>query len=939
LIALGAACLYFWWAGQPDHTWVTKRPAGFYPMLTDAFLHGRLYLETKPNPALANLADPYDPAQNQPYQINDLSYFRHRYYLYFGVTPVVTLLLPWTALTGTFLTEKFAVAFFTAASLGLSLLLLAAARRRHWPTAPGLLVLVAGIVLALGNQSLFLLRYPNYWQIAMACAWFWQITALGCGYRALHAARHPLLWLGLASAAGGLSVAARPSYLLGALLLAPFVWRLARQRVSPEGGWRRALPVVLAGGLPIAAIGVALMGYNYFRFGSPFEFGMRYQFIGVDLRHQPLLTPSAFWRNFTAYLFHVPRFVRYFPFLFDPPESTPVGALILLPFSWLAILLPFWWAAGPRSARGALGAFVVAAALAAGGNFFLLCFYFLVWGRHAFDLVLPLTWLAALGLMAGAQAVSGRPWPRRVFSLVAVALAIGNIGTSFFVGARAFHAPEKLAAVARLLNRPVYWFERLRGQTFGPLQLEVIFPTQRAGVAEPLLCTGTGQKDLLYVRYLDGTHVQLGLFHQGLGGPVSNPLEIAPGRTHRLEIGWGALCPPPQHPVFARWDQADILHARTQLDVRLDGRELFAQDAIFHPSTPGDLAVGQTPDAFGFCEAAFTGRITRKQQLCPVPPRPRLTPNRAGGCILEFSLARRRTGYSEPLIATGREDTSDLLFVQYLPDDRVRLGLDHWGGGAVFSQPIHLAGGSTPHRLAVFMPPLRSAASQDANPVSAGGSRLLLLCDDELLLDEPCAFHAAVPGGIYLGTNPFAASSAQPMFSGRILAVHSAEPELRSGREADLPDCPVSLLVRFPSDAAGRSEPLVVTGVTGAGDLLYVRYLDAHHLQFGFDHWGVGGIVGPPTELKFDNAHRIVITIGSLYSLPAAREAGAAASGRNRLVRVTLDGATALAGESPCHRAQPSQLYVGENPIGGSTCGERFTGRLLLVERGVESAP
>jgi hypothetical protein len=938
-MALGAAGLYFWWAGQPDHTWATKQPAGFYPMLTDSFLHGRLYLETEPNPALASLADPYDPAQNQPYQVTDLSYFRHRYYLYFGVAPVVTLLLPWAALTGTFLTEKFAVAFFTAASLGMALLLLAAVRRRYLSMVPATLVLVAGAVLALGNQSLFLLRYPSYWQIAMACAWFWQVTALWFGFRALHSERHPLLWLGLASAAAGLTVAARPSYLLGAVLLAPLVWRLATRRRPPKDRWPHALRVALAGGLPIAAIGVALMAYNYLRFGSPFEFGMRYQFFGVDLRHQPLLTPSAFWRNLTAYLFHVPRFVRYFPFLFDPPESTPVGALIFMPFSWLAVLLPAWWYGGPRRARGELGPFVVAAALAAGGNFFLLCFYFLVWGRHAFDLILPLTWLAVLGLMVGAQAVNARIWPRRAFGLVAVVLAVGNIGMSFFIGARAFHAPEKLSAVARLLNRPVYWVEQLHGQAFGPLQWEVTFPTQRSGLAEPLVCTGTDQKDLLYVRYLDDTHVQLGLFHQGLGGPASNPLEIAPGRTHRLEVGWGALCPPPQHPVFARWDQADILHARTQLDVRLDGRELFAQEAIFHPSTPGDMAVGQTPDAFGFCEAAFTGRITRKQQLRLVPPRPRLTPNRAGGCILEFSLARRRTGYSEPLIATGRGDTSDLLFVQYLPDDRVRFGLDHWGGGAVFSQPIHLAGDSTPHRLAVFMPPLRRAASQEANPVSDGGSRLLLLCDDELLLDEPRAFHAAAPGEIYLGTNPFAASSAQPMFSGRILAVHSAEPELRSGHEADLPNCPVSLLVTFPSNAAGRSEPLVVTGVTGAGDLVYVRYLDDRRIQFGFDHWGIGGIVGPPTELKSDDAHRIVIAIGSLYSPPAARDAGAAASGRNRLVRVTLDGATVLAGESLCHRAPPSQLYVGENPIGGSTCGERFTGRLLLVERGVESAP
>jgi hypothetical protein len=237
------------------------------------------------------------------------------------------------------------------------------------------------------------------------------------------------------------------------------------------------------------------------------------------------------------------------------------------------------------------------------------------------------------------------------------------------------------------------------------------------------------------------------------------------------------------------------------------------------------------------------------------------------------------------------------------------------------------------------MPPLRAAPPPGTTSAAEGGSRIVLLCDDQLLLNKPGAFHPTTPAEIYLGTNPFAASSAQPMFAGRLIVVRSAEPELRSGRESVLPNCPVSLLVQFPFDATGRSEPLVVTGATGAGDLVYVRYLDARRLQFGFDHWGVGGIVGPPAELAAGGAHRIVISLGSLYARPAAPGAGAAASGADRLVRVTLDGATVLAGQSPCHPAPPSQFYVGENPIGGSTCGERFTGRLLLVERGSLSPP
>lgn len=78
-------------------------------------------------------------------------------------------------------------------------------------------------------------------------------------------------------------------------------------------------------------------------------------------------------------------------------------------------------------------------------------------------------------------------------------------------------------------------------------------------------------------------------------------------------------------------------------------------------------------------------------------------------------------------------------------------------------------------------------------------------------------------GETCFGINPFRASTAEPMFAGRFRAVHAPAPAVRSGQETSLPGCPVSLLLSSPEQAAGRSEPLVVTGVSGAGDLVYVQ--------------------------------------------------------------------------------------------------------------------
>jgi hypothetical protein len=132
----------------------------------------------------------------------------------------------------------------------------------------------------------------------------------------------------------------------------------------------------------------------------------------------------------------------------------------------------------------------------------------------------------------------------------------------------------------------------------------------------------------------------------------------------------------------------------------------------------------------------------------------------------------------------------------------------------------------------------------------------------------------------------------------------------------------LSLLVRFPSDQTG-SDPIVVSGVTGAGDFLYVSYLAGNRLRFGFDHWGAGGAVGEPVTFNPMHLHRLQIESASLHSTTGQLPAGA--------VRVKLDGVVVLDGRSLIHPHSQEQVYIGANPIGGSTCGTVFHGEVLDI--------
>ena len=117
------------------------------------FRAGQLSLKKEVPPGLAQLADPYDPAANEvyrfvPYRLHDLSYYKGRLYLYFGVTPALILFWPFVALTGHYLFHRQAVTIFCAIGFLASVGLLRALWRRYFAEVS--VGVVAACALALG---------------------------------------------------------------------------------------------------------------------------------------------------------------------------------------------------------------------------------------------------------------------------------------------------------------------------------------------------------------------------------------------------------------------------------------------------------------------------------------------------------------------------------------------------------------------------------------------------------------------------------------------------------------------------------------------------------------------------------------------------------------------------------------------------------------------
>ena len=79
----------------------------------------------------------------------------------------------------------------------------------------------------------------------------------------------------------------------------------------------------------------------------------------------------------------------------------------------------------------------------------------------------------------------------------------------------------------------------------------------------------------------------------------------------------------------------------------------------------------------------------------------------------------------------------------------------------------------------------------------------------------------------------------------------------------------VHLTLQLPWKIPPGSEPLLVTGRTGAADVVYVHYLTDRSLQVGFDEWGVGGGESAPIHFWPGEVVEIDLAEATLFDRPS----------------------------------------------------------------------
>jgi hypothetical protein len=407
------------WRGWPQYT-------NFYSVLAGGFIRGQTNLPITPARELLALPDPYDPRFNSPYRLHDALLYNGKYYLYWGPVPALFVALGCRLFSFAFpeFGDQYIVFVFLVGAVILATVLIFQARAIFFPNQPATAAVLPVLSLALGTPVLFMFARAAIYEAAIAGGQFFLIAGLLLAWLALRKSRP---WLfGVAASCWALSIGSRISLLpavAGATAITAYtVWRLRTLA-------RRRLTSLFFLFLPLIVGGLLMAWYNYTRFGSVTEFGLRYQ---LAAQNQHAMNAYAFssWRyvipNFLMYLITPPYRIWEFPYvLADPERLAPVivkmfhlsrayNAEPIVGILWSQPFLLFGIAAvaAPilKKAHDPLLSWLTLCLLAVGILGF--CGPISVNGatmRYLIDLVPSLTILAALGYWHVLEALAAQP--------------------------------------------------------------------------------------------------------------------------------------------------------------------------------------------------------------------------------------------------------------------------------------------------------------------------------------------------------------------------------------------------------------------------------------------------------------------------------------------------------------------------------------------------
>ncbi|GBU25959.1 hypothetical protein R83H12_02628 [Fibrobacteria bacterium R8-3-H12] len=231
--------------------------------MTDAFLKKQLHLDIEVPKALLEAEKPYDPAYRQQKGMflnwnsksldtlensipGDRTYYKGKFYSYFGMVPVIILFAPYKLLTGHYLPNSMGAFLFASISTILLMLLWKQIAQNYLKKLPYFFFLIGGAALYACSLISVVLVENRFHIIAQFSA----LAFVLFGVIVLLQAREKLSikMLIAFSLSFALAVACRPSALLWSILIPVMLWD-KRKELNVSRIFAIIIPFVIVGSI------------------------------------------------------------------------------------------------------------------------------------------------------------------------------------------------------------------------------------------------------------------------------------------------------------------------------------------------------------------------------------------------------------------------------------------------------------------------------------------------------------------------------------------------------------------------------------------------------------------------------------------------------------------------------------------------------------------
>lgn len=291
-----------------------------------AFENKQASLIQQPSERLLELEDPYDRNLRDSNNVSaawDHVFYDGKYYSYYGIAPVILLFLPYHKLTDCFFPTDIAVLIFAVIGIIFLTMTYNSIIKRWFSRIPsgchiaGLIIImtVCGIWFSVGR--------PLFYEISISSGF--AFVTLGAYFlissNVISTGKTSLPKVTLASLFLATAVLCRPTlavYSICACVYYAIGFRKSAEITDEEGvvqtKKKRRIIYLVCALIPFVILGSVQMWYNYVRFDSPFDFGIKYSLTindFVDAEYHTLFVLIGVF----AYLFQFPTIKADYPYV------------------------------------------------------------------------------------------------------------------------------------------------------------------------------------------------------------------------------------------------------------------------------------------------------------------------------------------------------------------------------------------------------------------------------------------------------------------------------------------------------------------------------------------------------------------------------------------------------------------------------------------------